>query len=77
METNNELSESMSRSEPVRPCQQKENHTPHKVRKYLKKRQIGAYPNGEIVLFININARDVYVPYPGITPVCPCYYYFE
>ena len=65
METNNKLSKLMSPSEPVRICQQKENHAPHEVRKYLKKIRIGAYPNGDIVLFININDRDVYVPVPG------------
>ena len=43
MEPNNELSESMSRSEPVRLCQQKENHT-----KSLKNRQIGADQNSVI-----------------------------
>ena len=48
METNNELSESMSRSEPVRPCQKKENHTPHEARKSTKNRQTGADQNSVI-----------------------------
>ena len=62
MEHNNKLSESMSRSEPVHPYQQKENHTPHEAKKSLNNIQIGADQNGEIAWFINIDDRDVYVP---------------
>ena len=65
MEHNNKLSDSMRRSEPVHPYQQKENHTPHEAKKSLKNIQIGADQNGEIAWFINIDDRDVYVPVPG------------
>ena len=64
MEPNNELNESMIHSETVLTFQKKEKHTPHKARKSLENRQIGADQNEEIAWFINIDARDVYVPVP-------------
>ena len=78
MEPNNELSELMIRYEPVFPCQKKGNHTPQKSRKYMKNRQIGGDQIGEIVWFININARGVYVTVTGYhTSPPPCYYQFK
>ena len=44
MEHNNELSELMSRSEPVRTFHNKEKHTPHKAMKSLKNRSIVVLP---------------------------------
>ena len=63
METNNELIESMNCSKPV-SSYPKINHTPHKARKSLKKRQIWADQNGEIARFNNIDAHDLFVPVP-------------